>query len=370
MDRKRTYDNWLHVQPATALMPTATPSAPVSTDKPSQSEVVVQGAAIEVTVSNSPETVTSAPTEPEADDGTAVIDDEAATSVPVPAAAANPEPVKPTAVSNPEPAVVVAKPVQPAPVVVAVPVVPLPAITIPASSGASLDNPAKKDVAMQLVSSAENSSLDWKGQYGYLEDIGDGRGYTGGIIGFTSGTHDMLELVQYYAKLKSGNPLEKFIPALQKVDGSESHAGLGSAFETAWKVAASDPLFLKAQNDERDRVYFNPAVSQAKSDGLHALGQFIYYDAMVMHGPGNDAVSFGGIRAAALKKAKSPVQGGTETAYLNAFLDARATAMRAEAAHEDVDRVETAQRQFLKAGNLDLNTPLSWTMYGEAFKIQ
>ncbi|MYT55611.1 chitosanase, partial [Streptomyces sp. SID7834] len=35
-----------------------------------------------------------------------------------------------------------------------------------------LDDPAKKDIAMQLVSSAENSTLDWKAQYGYIEDIG------------------------------------------------------------------------------------------------------------------------------------------------------------------------------------------------------
>ncbi|MGW2054939.1 chitosanase, partial [Streptomyces sp. NPDC001840] len=37
---------------------------------------------------------------------------------------------------------------------------------------AALDDPAKKEIAMQLVSSAENSSLDWKAQYGYIEDIG------------------------------------------------------------------------------------------------------------------------------------------------------------------------------------------------------
>ena len=34
-----------------------------------------------------------------------------------------------------------------------------------------------------LVSSAENSSTDYAEQYAYIEDIGDGRGYTAGIIG-------------------------------------------------------------------------------------------------------------------------------------------------------------------------------------------
>ncbi|WP_433048757.1 chitosanase [Dactylosporangium sp. CS-033363] len=236
------------------------------------------------------------------------------------------------------------------------------------AAGTGLAEPAKKEIAMQLVSSAENSSLDWKAQYKYIEDIGDGRGFTGGIIGFCSGTGDMLDLVEAYTQRVPSNPLARFLPALRKVNGSASHAGL-DGFEAAWRSAAGDPQFTKAQDDERDRVYFNPAVAQARSDGLGALGQFAYYDAMVMHGPGPDADSFGGIRKAALTKAKSPAQGGSEVAYLTAFLDARATAMRTEAAHSDTSRVDTAQRQFLKAGNLDLHTPLSWKVYGESFQI-
>jgi len=246
----------------------------------------------------------------------------------------------------------------------------LPTISVPVFNLASLDSTAKKDVAMQLVSSAENSSLNWKAQYGYIKDIGDGRGYTGGIIGFTSGTHDMLELVRHYTKIKPGNVLAEYLPALVSVDGTDSHAGLGAAFEADWKqAAADDTVFQQAQHEERDRSYFNPAVSQAKADGLKALGQFIYYDAIVMHGPGEDPVSFGGIRAAALKEAKTPAQGGDEIIYLHAFLDARVAAMWTEAAHQNVDRVETAQRVFLRAGNLDLAPPLKWSMYGDQFSI-
>jgi chitosanase len=225
------------------------------------------------------------------------------------------------------------------------------------------------DVAMQLVSSAENSSLDWRRQYAYLEDIGDGRGYTGGIIGFCSGTGDLLEVVQAYTAAVPGNPLAAYVPALRAVDGTDSHAGLGAGFEAAWRSAAQDPALRKAQDDERDRVYLNPAVAQAKADGLRALGQFAYFDAMVMHGPGTDAASFGGIRKAALAKAKTPAQGGDESAYLTAFLDARAAAMRREEAHSDTSRVDTAQRVFLAAGNLDLHTPLTWKVYGDPYSI-
>ncbi|MFC4034272.1 chitosanase [Streptomyces polygonati] len=239
----------------------------------------------------------------------------------------------------------------------------------PNATGTGLADSHKKEIAMELVSSAENSSLDWKAQYKYIEDIGDGRGYTAGIIGFCSGTGDMLEVVQHYQDLKPGNILAKYIPALQKVNGTDSHTGLGTAFVNDWKTAAKDTVFQQAQNDERDSVYFNPAVNQAKTDGLGTLGQFIYYDAMVMHGPGDDSVSFGGIRKTAMKKAKTPAQGGDETTYLNAYLDARKAAMLTEAAHDDTSRVDTEQRVFLKAGNLNLDPPLKWKTYGDSYQI-
>ncbi|MFE4513599.1 chitosanase [Kitasatospora sp. NPDC056783] len=246
---------------------------------------------------------------------------------------------------------------------------PKPGATASASSGGGLNDPRMKEIAQQLVSSAENSSLVWKAQFAYIEDIKDGRGYTAGIVGFCSGTGDMLDLVERYQKLKPGNPLSKYLPALRKVNGSSSHSGLDPDFVGEWKKAAQDPAFQQAQTDERDRVYFGPSVMQAQTDGLRALGQFAYYDAIVMHGPGNEPVSFGGIRAAAMKKARTPAQGGDEKTYLAAFLDARRAAMKTEAAHEETDRVDTEQLVFLKAGNLDLRPPLAWKVYGESFKI-
>lgn len=241
--------------------------------------------------------------------------------------------------------------------------------SVVSAASVGLDDAHKKDIAMQIVSSAENSSLDWKAQYKYIEDIGDGRGYTAGIIGFCSGTGDMLDLVEHYTDLKPGNVLAKYLPALRKVNGTDSHSGLGTAFTKDWAAAAKDTVFQKAQNDERDRVYFNPAVQQAKADGLRALGQFVYYDAIVMHGPGDSSDSFGGIRKAAMKKAKTPAQGGDEATYLNAFTDARKVVMKKEEAHADTSRVDTAQKVWVKDRNFDLNTPLKWKVYGDSYQI-
>ncbi|MEW2253460.1 chitosanase [Streptomyces sp. NPDC058733] len=241
------------------------------------------------------------------------------------------------------------------------------ATAAPAATG--LDDPAKKEIAMKLVSSAENSSLDWKAQYQYIEDIGDGRGYTAGIIGFCSGTGDMLDLVELYTDRKPGNVLAPYLPALRRVDGSDSHDGLDPNFPRDWRKAARDSVFQQAQNDERDRVYFDPAVRQGKSDGLRVLGQFCYYDAIVMHGDGDDPTSFRNIRKRALRKAKPPAQGGDEVRYLDAFLDARVWAMQQEEAHSDTSRVDTAQRVFLRQGNLNLDPPLDWKVYGDSYHI-
>ncbi len=237
--------------------------------------------------------------------------------------------------------------------------------TAPPGSRVHLDTPAKKDVALRIVSAAEHSSLDWRAQFSSIEDIGGGRGYTAGIVGFCSGTGDMLELVEAYTAARPGNVLAKYLPVLCGVNGTPSHAGLGPDFTRDWRTAAADPVFQAAQESERDRVYFDPSVRDGKADGVRALGQFAYFDAAVLHGHGG----MRSIRARAVRRARPPSQGGNETTWLNAFLDERVVEMRKEAAHQDVTRIDTAQRVFLRNGNLDLDTPLDFAVHGDAFRI-
>ncbi|MHB9850460.1 chitosanase [Streptomyces krungchingensis] len=229
--------------------------------------------------------------------------------------------------------------------------------------------PGKKELAQQIVASAENSTLNWREAYGYIEDIGDGQGYTAGIIGFCTGTHDLLTLVERYTDAHPDNGLARYLPALRKVDGTDSHEGLDPGFTAAWKREARLPAFRDAQVSERDRVYFGPAVRLAKLDGLGTLGQFVYYDAMVLHGPGTGPDGFYGLRERAMREADLPSEGGDEKAYLDIFLDIRRKAMKSKNADRDTTRIDTAQRQFLYDGNLDLKTPLEWKVYGEAYRI-
>ena len=125
---------------------------------------------------------------------------------------------------------------------------------------------------------------------------------------------------------------------------------------------------IDAQNKIVREWYLHPAVSDAQTDGLSILGQFIYYDAMVMHGPGDDSESFGGIRKAALKNATAPSKGGDEATYLKAFIEARKKIMLLEEAHEDLSRLD-AQLKFINEGNFNMSLPMTWTMYGDSFTL-
>jgi chitosanase len=243
---------------------------------------------------------------------------------------------------------------------------PAPTGSAPETPGPTgLDDPTQKEHAMELVSSAEHGTLNWRSQFGRLEDLGDGRGYTGGIAGFCSGTSDMLALITEYSRREPGNPLSRYLPALRIVDGSDSHAGLDPGFPAAWVAAAADPVFRQAQQDERDRLYFDPAVALARADGLRALGQFAYYDAAIAHG----LDGLRGLRSATLAVTAAPRQGGDETVWLAAFLDARVRQLRTAAPDRDTSRVDTAQRVFLDTGNLDLYLPLNWRVSGDRYSI-
>ncbi|MFF7362056.1 chitosanase [Streptomyces sp. NPDC008125] len=232
-----------------------------------------------------------------------------------------------------------------------------------------LADPAMKEIVSELVSSADSSTLDWRSRYGAIEDTGDGSGYTAGIVGFCSGTSDMLDLVQHYTAQHPDNPLAPFLPALRKVNGTASHEGLDPGFTDAWRLAAKDQAFRAAQEETRDRLYYEPAVRQAKLDGLGPLGQYIYYDAMVLHGPDTDATGFYGIRDAALAEADTVAEGGDEEDYLDIFLDAGRKAILAKPTERNTTRIDTMQRVFLDAGNFELATPLEWQVYGKTFRI-
>ncbi|NYV75215.1 chitosanase [Streptomyces sp. UH6] len=229
--------------------------------------------------------------------------------------------------------------------------------------------PAKKELAQRIVASAVNSTTRWRETYGSIRDTGDGRGYTAGILGFCTGTHDLLALVERYTEDHPGNGLARYLPALRAVDGTDSHEGLDPGFTEAWRAEAEVEAFQAAQEAERDRAYFDPAVRLAKLDGLGDLGQLVYYDAMVLHGPGTEKNGFYELRERVMADADTPAEGGSEEEYLDAFLDVhRAAVVERERGGDDTGRVDTTLRRFLDDGNLGLSTPLEWRIGGRTYR--
>lgn len=45
-------------------------------------------------------------------------------------------------------------------------------------------------------------------------------------------------------------------------------------------------------------------------------------------------------------------------------------AIAEEPSHTDTSRIDTAQRAFLREGNLRLDPPLVWKVYGDTYRIE
>jgi chitosanase len=244
-----------------------------------------------------------------------------------------------------------------------------------------------REKAFRLTSTAENSTVDWWEQYGYIEDIRDGRGYTGGLVGFTSATGDMLDLVEdYAARRPEDTALAGFPPGLRAcaelgdtVDEAEygvsggrasdlAAAELGPGFLAAWATAArNDGVFRECQRDHRDQRYWRPALRAAEADGVGPLGVALYYDTSVNHGHDPDLSTYGTfdwIRAHAA--GAPPSRNGDEVAWLAGWLHTRAEVLDAWGDNPSDGRISLFRR-LVDVGDLDLAAPIEWSVYGDAF---
>ena len=221
------------------------------------------------------------------------------------------------------------------------------------------------DTILQLVSIPENDRVDWTLNYDYIENIGDGRGYTVGLCGFCSGTGDLLMVFQALQKINPNHPLVKYIPALQQVNGTSSTAGLQGLVtdlpkynDVAWKQATWTILI---------QLYWGPAMSFAAQLGTYsAICKYEYYDTAINHG----ADALPQINQMVNQKLL-PKNGGSEKAYLAAFLLARQQVIKSDPSLDggQTDRIQLAQSILVKQ-NMNLTRPLNnLSCYGDSFNI-
>jgi chitosanase len=254
----------------------------------------------------------------------------------------------------------------------------LAAVCSVAAAGAGQTNalsPAQKKRADMLISVFENSTLDL--QYGYVEDLHDGRGYTAGRAGFCSGTGDLLEVVVKYCAAKPANPLAQYLPRLKALAAARSDSTSGlEGFPDAWMKAAADPLFRRAQDEVSDATYYLPALRLAARLGLKKdLSKVALYEAAIQHGTGADPDGLKAMITRASAAAKPPSEGGGESGWLGSFLQVRRATLlhpsdqgTAAAWGESVGRAD-AMLSIFSSGNIDFSGPVRINPYGEEFTI-
>jgi chitosanase len=230
-----------------------------------------------------------------------------------------------------------------------------------------------KTTIQQLTSIFENSTPVF--QYTFVSNIGDGRGYTFGFVGFTSGTYSGTMFLEEYQRLRPGNALVRFLPAFRAIDAgphdsagrNPSTAGL-EEFPSAFQGCDGDPLFRKAQRVLADRLSWNPARRLARRLGARlpiTLGEL--YDAYVNHGEDGirKLVNRANRRCGGTPKDHVP-----ERKWLAAFLAVRLSVLRADSTWAlAVDRI-AVYRTLLHAGNVRLRRPFDVDCYGNHFRLE
>lgn len=180
-------------------------------------------------------------------------------------------------------------------------------------------DPPRKVLADKVISCFEND--DPVIQYGYIENLNDGRGYTAGRAGFTTGTGDFLLVVKYYTDAVPGNQLAQYLPVLESLAASESSStnGLDNVTQ-AWKNCAGDPVFCHMQDSVSDLLYYLPAVQYCNEQHLmYPLTLLCLYDACIQHGDGNDPDGLSAMIERTNKKCGSPKDGTAEYKWLYHF---------------------------------------------------
>ncbi|WP_438420591.1 chitosanase [Bacillus siamensis] len=226
-------------------------------------------------------------------------------------------------------------------------------------------NKDQKRRAEQLTSIFENGKTEI--QYGYVEALDDGRGYTCGRAGFTTATGDALEVVEVYTKAVPNNNLKKYLPELRRLakDESDDTSNL-KGFASAWRSLGNDKAFRAAQDRVNDSLYYQPAMKRSEQAGLKtALAKAVMYDTVIQHGDGDDPDSFYAlIKRTNKKMGGSPKDGTDEKKWLNKFLDVRYDDLMnpsdedtQDEWRESVARVDVF-RDIVKEKNYNLNGPI------------
>ncbi len=230
-----------------------------------------------------------------------------------------------------------------------------------------------KSTIQKLTSIFENSTPDF--QYTFVSNIGDGRGYTFGFVGFTSGTYSGTMFLKEYQRLRPNNPIVGFLPAFRRIDaGPHDSAGRNpdttglEAFPAAFQSCGGDPAFARAQHQLVNKLSWNPAQALARKIGArYPITRGQLYDAYVNHG--EDGIN-SLLRKTSRRCGGTPRDGVREKRWLRTFLRVRLAVLSADSTWvHAIDRIAVYQT-LLRSRNLRLRLPLEVDCYGNHFRLE
>jgi chitosanase len=243
------------------------------------------------------------------------------------------------------------------------------------SNSGTTSNDGWKHRALMLTSAFENLETFANNGYHvnrlvyeYAENFQDGRGITFGFFGACTGTGDGYKLVTLYTQKNPNNPLAKFLPQLKQIndyvqanslwDGTDKMFGINEAeFISATKEAAKDPLFIKAQHEIADELYWNPSQGEANQIGLKMpISKAIMYDSTIQHGfHGTQAI----IRSTTQAVGKTPTNPEEEIQWITKFIELRSNKHQYYATQRG-----NVYKTLIDQGNVDLTGDIVITVYG------
>ncbi|ORX89649.1 lysozyme-like protein, partial [Basidiobolus meristosporus CBS 931.73] len=115
-------------------------------------------------------------------------------------------------------------------------------------------------------------------------DLNDSRGYTCGLVGFTTGTGDVYTVVSKYLQMNPASELRSYYATLKDMAdprecGPEVDFKKLNGFPEAWRrTACTDAKFRRIQETVTNEMYFEPAMKLAESYKVFSpLGKSIFY---------------------------------------------------------------------------------------------
>ena len=168
--------------------------------------------------------------------------------------------------------------------------------------------------------------------YAYVENLGDGRGFTVTQYGFCTYNSEVTQVIDRYAAQVPDTALKRFLPQLPPAKWSDQHLG---DFPHVWRqeVHASE-LLRRACDEEADILYFGPAIESAAAVGVTSpIGMSIFYDTLLQHGAANDPDSLPSILKRTLEE-NGDVGDSSEPQFLRAFLAVRKAVLENASNHE------------------------------------